>query len=179
LNLGFRSTDVIRKNRKGLPEAKMEEKLEVGESRLLTKNDINLFVLQDKNKVIVLSIVYGGQIINKRRYDGTKWVISRNLLQLKNTICALMVLIELTKTFHTINRTAKQDDTRKYYYLKEVCLKNTHILHEECCRKNSIVPMQLEEFRLRFVEYMTKKYTNETGEMITRLVHPQERIEYY
>jgi len=29
-------------------------------------------------------------------------------------------------------------------------------------RKNSIVPMQLEEFRLRLVENMTKKYANET-----------------
>jgi len=39
--------------------------------------------------------------------------------------------------------------------------------------------MQLEEFRLRLVENMTKKYANETEEMITRLVHPQERIEYH
>jgi len=93
----------------------MEEDLEVGENRLLTKNDINFFVLKDKNKVIVLSNVYGEQIINKRRYDGKKRVNIPKLLQLKNTICALMVLIELTKTFHTINITAKQDGTRKYF----------------------------------------------------------------
>jgi len=37
--------------------------------------------------------------------------------------------------------------------------------------------MQLEEFRLRLVENMTKTYCNETGELITRLVHPQQRIE--
>jgi len=41
------------------------------------------------------------------------------------------------------------------------------------------MPMQLEEFRLRFVENMTKNYANETKEMIARLVHPQERIEYH
>jgi len=58
----------------------------------------------------------------------------------------------------------------------EVCLKNAHILYEQCCPKNSIVPMQLEEFRLRLLENMTKKYANETGEIIG-LVHPQERIE--
>jgi len=67
---GFRSTCTIRKNRKGLPKATMKEKLEVGQSRLLSKNDINLFVWKDKKKVIVLSNVYGGQMINKRRYDG-------------------------------------------------------------------------------------------------------------
>jgi len=31
-------------------------------------------VWKDKKKVIVLSNVYGGQIINKRRYDGKTWV---------------------------------------------------------------------------------------------------------
>jgi len=60
----------------------------------------------------------------------------------------------------------------------EFCLKNAHILQEQCCRKNSIVPMQLEEFRLRLVENMTTKYANETGEMITWLIHPQERIDH-
>jgi len=39
--------------------------------------------------------------------------------------------------------------------------------------------MQLEEFRLRLIENMTKKYVSETGEMITRLVQAQERIEYH
>jgi len=59
----------------------------------------------------------------------------------------------------------------------EVCLKNANILHEQCCGKNCIVPMQLEVPVL--VENTTKKYANETGEMITLLVHPQERIEYH
>jgi len=39
--------------------------------------------------------------------------------------------------------------------------------------------MQVEEFRLRLAENMTNKYVNETGEMITLLVHPQERMEYH
>jgi L-lysine 2,3-aminomutase len=87
----------------------MKEKLEVGESRLLTKNDINLFVWKDKKKVIVLSNVYCGQIINKRRYDGIKRINIPKPFAIEEYNSRM---IELTKTFHTINVTAKQYDTR-------------------------------------------------------------------
>jgi len=74
----------------------MEEKLEVAESRLLTKNGINPFMWKDKKKVIVLSNVYGDQRINKRRHDGTKWInISKPL------------------AIEEYNLRAKKDGTRK------------------------------------------------------------------
>jgi len=113
--LGFRSAGTIRKNRKDLPKARVEEKLEVGKSRLLTKNDINLFVWKDKKKVIVLSNVYNvycGQIMNKRRYDGIKWINIPKPFAIEEYN---LRMIELTKTFHTTNITAKQYDTRKYF----------------------------------------------------------------
>jgi len=123
----------------------MEEKLEVGESRVLTKKDINNFVWKDK-KVIVLSNVYGGQMINKRRYDGTKWVNIPNLVQLIEEYKLRTQGVDRANqkvSYYHYNSNARWYK-KVFYYLMEVCLKNAHILHEQSCRKNSIVPMQLE-----------------------------------
>jgi len=105
--LGFQSTSTIKKNRKGLPKATMEEKLEVG-SRLLTKNDINLLMLKDKKKVIVLSNVYGGQMINKRQYDGTKWFNIPGPFAIKEYNLRTHGVGRANQNVHTINITANK-----------------------------------------------------------------------
>jgi len=55
-----------------------------------------------------------------------------------------------------------------FFYLVEVCITNAHILHQKLCKANTIVPLKLEEFRIKLVENMVKRYSTERGEMMNR-----------
>ena len=75
---GFGVTGTIRKNRKGLPKSIIDSKLKNGEIKMLEQNNNNVYVWKDKKKVVVVSYIYGGKKINKKRY--ASGLIIRNLL---------------------------------------------------------------------------------------------------
>jgi len=166
LSLGFGCTGTLRKNRKGLPKKAISQKLEVGESRLLTFEKHTLYIWQDKRKMLLLSTVYGGQMMQIQRYDPKN---PETPLYIKKP----RAIDHYNNYSHGVDKSNQNsqyyhNDRRNRWYKKiffqliEVSICNSYILYKILNKQKRFKILSSFEYRIQLLEKLLERYVNES-----------------